>query len=90
MPILLKDLTSEQLHDWLVEFGVSLHQARQIHASVVRRGRLPGTDRGIAAKTLQQVGRLTAIPNLTLVDKRVSPQDGFAKYLFLGDGPGTF
>ena len=90
MPILLKDLTSEQLHDRLVDVGVSLHQARQIHARVVRCGQLPATDRGIAAKTLQEVGRLTAIPNLTVIDKRVSPQDGFAKYLFRGDGPDPF
>ena len=90
MPILLKDLTAEQLHDRLVDVGVTLRQARQIHAAAVRRGQLPATDQGIAAKTLREVGRLTAIPNLTVVDKRVSPQDGFTKYLFRGDGPELF
>jgi 23S rRNA (adenine2503-C2)-methyltransferase len=90
MPILLKDLTAEQLYDRLADVGISLHQARQIHAAAVRHGRLPEADRGIAAKTLKEIGRLTAIPNLTVVDKRVSPQDGFAKYLFRGDGPEPF
>ena len=32
----------------------------------------------------------TTIPNLTLVEKKVSPRDGFAKYLFMGDGPELF
>jgi 23S rRNA (adenine2503-C2)-methyltransferase len=51
---------------------------------------LPATDRGIAAKTLQEVARRTAIPNLTVIDKQVSRRDGFAKYLFRGDGPEPF
>lgn len=90
MPILLKDLTAEQLHDQLASIGITLRQARQLHAAVIRRGQLPSNDQGIAAKTLQAVGRLTAIPNLSVIDKRVSPQDGFTKYLFRGDGPGLF
>jgi 23S rRNA (adenine2503-C2)-methyltransferase len=85
MPILLKDLTADQLHDRLAGVGLTARQARQIHSAVVRRGALPATDEGIAAKLLHEVRRLAAIPNLTLVDKTVSPQDGFAKYLFRGD-----
>jgi 23S rRNA (adenine2503-C2)-methyltransferase len=90
MPILLKDLTAAQLHDSLANVGLTLRQARQIHAAVVRRGALPADDQGIAAKLLAEVRSRTAIPNLTLVEKVVSPQDGFAKYLFRGDGPDAF
>jgi 23S rRNA (adenine2503-C2)-methyltransferase len=90
MPILLKDLTADQLFARLSHAGVTLRQARRIHAAAVRSGRLPGADQGIAAKVLEEVRRLTAIPHLTLLDKVVSPQDGFAKYLFQGDGPEPF
>jgi 23S rRNA (adenine2503-C2)-methyltransferase len=90
VPILLKELTAAQLNDRLACVGLTLRQARQIHAAVLRRGTLPAADEGIAAKLLDEVRRLTAIPNLTLVDKTVSPQDGFAKYLFRGEGPEPF
>ena len=90
MPIVLKDLTTDQLHDRLACVGLTPRQARQIHAAVMRRGALPAADEGIAAKLLDEVRRRTAIPNLALVEKTVSPQDGFAKYLFRGDGPERF
>src|SRR6185369_8339399 len=41
-------------------------------------------------RLLGQIRERVRIPKLTLVDKVVSPQDGFAKYLFRGDGPGDF
>ena len=85
MPILIKDHTAEQLHEGLAHLGVTPRQARQIHAAVVRLGKLPdAADCGIPGKLLEAVGRCTAIPRLTLLEKRVSPQDGFAKYLFRG------
>ena len=90
MPILLTGLTANQLHERLASVGLTPRQARQIHAAVVRRGRLPAADQGIAAPLLDKVRRLTAIPSLTLIDKTVSPQDGFAKYLFRGEGPDPF
>ena len=90
MPILLKDLTAAQLHVALSHLGVTPRQARQIHAAAVRRGSLPTANQGIAAKLLQQVRQCTEIPNLTLVEKKISPRDGFAKYLFTGDGPEPF
>ncbi|MCE5268953.1 MAG: hypothetical protein LLG00_13830, partial [Planctomycetaceae bacterium] len=85
MPILIKDLTSEQLHERLAAVGVTLGQARRIQATVLRRGALPTDNEGIPAKLLTEVRRLTAIPGLTLADKTVSPHDGFVKYLFRGN-----
>ena len=91
MNILLKDLTAEQLHAQTKHLGLTLHQARQIHATAVRRSEYPtSTEHGIAARLLDEVRQCTAIPNLTLLEKRVSPTDGFAKYLFRGDGPEPF
>ena len=90
MPILLKDLTAEQLHESLSHVGVTPRLARQLQAAAVRRGELPRAGHGISAKVLAEIRRLTAIPHLTLADKVVSPLDGFAKYLFRGDGPEPF
>ena len=90
MPIVLQELTAAQLHERLAPLGLTPCAARQIHAAVVRRGTLPGIDEGIAASRLEKVRQATAIPRLTLVEKIVSPQDGFTKYLFRGDGPEPF
>ena len=45
---------------------------------------------GVSARLLDKVRHGTTIPHLTLVDRRVSPQDGFAKYLFRGERPDAF
>jgi 23S rRNA (adenine2503-C2)-methyltransferase len=87
---ILKELTAGQLHAGLAHVGVTPRQARQIHAAAVRRGSLPAANEGIAAKLLQAVRENTIIPNLTLLRKQVSPRDGFAKYVFAGDGPDPF
>lgn len=90
MTLLLKNLTAAQLHEALSQVGLTGRIARQIHAAVVRHDALPANDQGIAARLLDEVRRATAIPNLTLLDKVVSPQDGFTKYLFRGDGDEPF
>ncbi len=46
--------------------------------------------RACPRRVLDRVRQQTTIPHLTLVDKRVSAQDGFAKYLFRGDRPEVF
>jgi 23S rRNA (adenine2503-C2)-methyltransferase len=90
MSIILKSVTADELHDRLASVGLTPRQTQQIYATVIRRGTLPADDEGIKAQLLAEVRRRTAIPNLALVDKTVSPQDGFAKYLFRGDGPERF
>jgi 23S rRNA (adenine2503-C2)-methyltransferase len=90
MPILLKDLTTDELQAQLAHVGVGLRFARLLQVAAVRHGEYPVTQQGISLKTLGQVRQLTAIPHLSLLDKRVSPQDGFTKYLFRGDGPEPF
>ena len=89
MPTLLKDLTAEELHERLSHLGVTLRQARQIHATVVRRSQYPtSSEHGIAARLLDEVRQCTTIPNLMLLEKHISPTDGFAKYL-LYNHPGS-
>src|SRR5262249_29326075 len=45
---------------------------------------------GVAPRLLRAVRAATVIPRLTLLEERVSPADGFAKYLFRGTGPEPF
>ena len=87
MSILLKNQTAEELHSQL---GITLRQARMIQAVVIRKGQLPEVQAEISEKALKALRAATEIPNLTVLDKQVSPQDGFAKYLFRGDGPEPF
>ena len=90
--ILLKDQTSTELHAALRHLGVSERLARQLHSAAVRRGaaELPRTLPEISPRLLTQIGQEAQIPHLTLVDKVVSPTDGFTKYLFRGTGSETF
>ena len=87
MPIILKNQTAEELHSQL---GITLRQARMIQAVVIRKGKLPEAQAEISEKALKALRAATEIPNLTVSDKQISPQDGFAKYLFHGDGPEPF
>ena len=87
MPVLLKNQTAEELHRQL---GITLRQARMIQAAVIRTGKLPEAQAEISEKALKAIRAAAEIPNLTLMNKTVSPQDGFAKYLFRGDDPEPF
>ena len=82
--IIFKDLTTEQVHAGLAELGVPLRLARLLQVSAVRRGEYPFRAAGVSRSLLARVQERSTIPHLTLVDKVVSPRDGFAKYLFRG------
>lgn len=90
--ILIKDHTSSELAAALSELAPPERVVRRLHAAAVRRNmtelplELPNTSRHLLAQIRERV----AIPRLTLIDKVVSPQDGFAKYLFRGEGKGQF
>jgi 23S rRNA (adenine2503-C2)-methyltransferase len=90
MPILLKNQSSDQLQASLAHAGVTPHLARRILAAAVKRGELPAPGSHLNARLFEELLALTEIPHLTLVQKTVSPQDGFAKYLFRGRGDGQF
>jgi len=90
MPLLLNNLTSDQVQSCLAHVGLTPRMARQIQASVIRHGTLPEAQSGLSARMLTQIRQATVIPHLIRVSKIVSPQDGFAKYLFRGTGPDPF
>lgn len=89
-PILFKEHTGEELHTLLAPHGVSLRLARRLQAAVLQRGGIPEQMPEVSRRLLDTVRQTTRIPRLTLLEKVVSPADGFAKYLFRGDGPDVF
>lgn len=90
--IYLKDHTSTELASALADLNVSDRLVRQLHAAAVRRDarELPAELPNVSWRLLEKLRECVAIPRLTLVDKKVSPQDGFAKYLFRGEGASEF
>lgn len=90
MPILLNGLTFEELQAALSPVGVTPSAARRLQKAAVRQGALPASMLGISGKVLAAVRQMAAIPTLTLAEKVVSPQDGFARYAFRGAGPDVF
>lgn len=90
-PFALKDFPSAELHQKLAPLGVSARQARLLQLAAVRHGTFPeAAANGLSARLLAEVKRITTIPHLTLLECRVSPQDGFAKYLFVGSDGARF
>ena len=90
MPILLKNLTSAELHAALSPLGVSLRLARRLQAAAVRRDEIPETLPEVSGKLLARIRREVRLPKLVLLDKKTSVRDGFVKYLFRGEGEGAF
>src|SRR5438105_916213 len=90
--VLFKEHTAEDLHRELAPFGVDARLARRLQAAVVRSGSnaVPAQMPEVPRRTLERVREVTSVPRLTLLDKTVSPADGFAKYLFRGDEDGVF
>jgi len=90
--IFLKDITSTELSQALAELNPPERLVRQLHAAAVRRNmtEVPAELPNFSRRLLSAIGERVAIPRLTLVDKIVSPRDGFAKYLFQGEGAGQF
>src|SRR6516162_5768603 len=89
-PILFKELTSAGLHARLAPLGVGPRLARRLQAAVLRTGAVPDAMPEVPRRLLEAVRAGTQVPRLALVEKRVSAADGFAKYLFTGDGAGEF
>ena len=90
MPILLKNLTAPDLQAALAPLGVSLRLARRLQAAAIRRDEVPASLPEVSGKLLEQIRGETRLPRLVQLEKITSARDGFAKYLFRGDGPEPF
>jgi 23S rRNA (adenine2503-C2)-methyltransferase len=91
-PLLFKDHTAGGLHAHLAPLGVSERLARRLQSAVLKHtaAKVPAELSEVSPRVLERVRAATAIPRLTLLEKIVSPTDGFAKYLFRGTGPEPF
>jgi 23S rRNA (adenine2503-C2)-methyltransferase len=90
--ILFKDHTSLGLYGHLAGCGVTPRLARRLQATVLQRraGEVPAQLPEVPRRVLEAVRQQTRVPRLTLLEKIVSSVDGFAKYLFRGNGPDPF
>lgn len=90
--ILLNDQTATELAQALADLNPPERLVRQLHSLAVRRpgAEFPTELPNISPKLLAKIRERVAIPRLTLLEKVVSPEDGFAKYLFRGEGEGKF
>src|SRR5262245_11420376 len=87
-----KDHTAEQLAEVLAPDGVDARLARRLQSAVLKRGddQLPDAMDEVSPRLLERVKQRCEVPRLTLLEKQISPTDGFAKYLFRGEGEGVF
>ncbi len=89
--IQLKNLTADHLHRQFASLGVTPAIARRIQAAVIRNDDWPApASGGVSAELLRQLRGQAMIPRLALVHHVTSPADGFAKYLFRGEGGDRF
>ncbi len=91
-PIRMKDHTADGLHAHLADIGVTPRLARRLQASILQRGgvELPAQLSEVSRRVLERVREVVQVPTLEIVDKVVSPTDGFTKYLFRGEGKEPF
>ena len=84
---ILTDLLPEELAERIAPLGVSAHLARRVFAQKVHHGAPGWIVRDLAHERARALEARFAVPRLEVVDRRVSPTDGFTKYLFrLHDG----
>ena len=78
----ITNFTSQELAERYAPLGMTPRLARRLLSSALRRGVWPVEDTTLSARWLEQMRQELHIPELTLINRCVSPSDGFAKYLF--------
>jgi 23S rRNA (adenine2503-C2)-methyltransferase len=89
-PVLFKEHTADALAERL---SIDARLARRLQSAVLRAGgggAVPAELPEVSPRLLERVRRQSRVPRLELLEKAVSPTDGFAKYLFRGVGPEPF
>src|SRR3954447_24270898 len=91
MTVRFQEHTATTLHEALAPLGVDARLARRLQAAVMQKvGAVPERMPEVSRRLLDAVRQQTMIPKLTLLDRVVSPTDGFVKYAFTGEGEGVF
>ncbi|MBF0501903.1 MAG: radical SAM protein [Candidatus Riflebacteria bacterium] len=88
--IKLKNLTVDELYTSLNTIGVTPTIAAKLQAAAIRSDTWLSGGSGISPRLLERVRENATIPRLTISGKFVSPKDGFARYIFRGEGPEAF
>lgn len=90
--LFFKDYTSSELAEKIGDLPIPAGLVRKLQAVAVRRGNveIPNELPTVSPRLLSQIKQRACIPHLELIDKRVSTEDGFAKYLFRSDAEGQF
>jgi 23S rRNA (adenine2503-C2)-methyltransferase len=89
---LFKDGPSDDTLEALRETGLPAAVARKLQSHFLRKQAVDFPDNwpGVSPRLIERVRSAARVPHLTLIDAVVSPQDGFKKYLFRGEGDGEF
>jgi 23S rRNA (adenine2503-C2)-methyltransferase len=92
MTMLLKDHPTEDLATHTADWGLQPTVVRKLQSIALKRraAELPPLLDGVARHKWERVLAEFSIPHLTLLEKAVSPTDGFAKYLFRGEDGAPF
>lgn len=88
--IQLKNHTLDELLAHLAPAGVPLLMAKKLQSAAIREDRWLSGGAGLSPRLLAHVRSIAEIPRLALLEKVVSPIDGFARYVFRGEGPEPF
>lgn len=85
--MLLKNHTTKELTELTADWGLKPRVLRQLQSVCLKRGaaELPREAlEGVKRRDWERILSSVEIPHLTVLEKVVSPFDGFAKYLFKG------
>ncbi len=82
MPEPLSNFTPQELAERYAHLGMTPRLARRLLSSALRNGVWPTDDTTLSARWLERIRHALYIPELAVADRRISPVDGFVKYLF--------
>lgn len=90
--MLLKDHSTDELINLTADWGLQPRAVRRMQALALKNNAATLPDRldGVALHKWQRVRSSFAIPHLDVIEKAISPTDGFAKYLFKGADDAIF
>lgn len=88
----LKNHSTDELASFTADWGLQPQVVRRMQAIALknRAESLPERLDGVARHKWERIRASFAIPHLEIIEKAISPTDGFAKYLFKGADDAVF
>lgn len=78
----IKGMTSGEIAGLLETIGADVRTARRIQGALFRTGEFPRSLPEVSGRLLDEAARLFALSSLERIEKAVSQEDGFVRYLF--------